>query len=169
MFYKSPNQYIQEGNAFEINGIQYPANWLNLSTPEEKLAIGLEEVIATNQPANQTYYWVSETLNGASLIYTNTPKDLDPCKANAVIQTNATAYSILLPTDWMVVKAFETSTTIPEAWNTWRQTIRTQAQTYITSVNACTTIEQLAALPSVQWAHDPNYVAPVQGTTNDHI
>jgi hypothetical protein len=158
MFYKSPNQYIQEGNAFEIDGIQYPANWLNLSTPEEKLAIGLEEVIATNQPANQTYYWVSETLNGASLTYTNTPKDLDPCKANAVSQTNATAYSMLLPTDWMVVKAFETSTTIPEAWNTWRQTIRTQAQTYITSVNACTTIEQLAALPNVDWAHDPDYV-----------
>jgi hypothetical protein len=158
MFYKSPNQYIQEGNAFEIDGIQYPANWLNLSTPEEKLAIGLEEVIATNQPANQTYYWVSETLNGASLTYTNTPKDLEPCKANAVNQTNATAYSILLPTDWMVVKAFETSTTIPQAWNTWRQTIRTQAQTYITSVNACNTIEQLASLPNVDWAHDPDYV-----------
>ena len=169
MFYKAPNQYIQEGNAFEIDGTQYPANWLNLSTPEEKLAIGLEEVIATNQPANQTYYWVSETLNGASLTYTNIPKDLDPCKANAVSQTNATAYSILLPTDWMVVKAFETSTTIPQAWNTWRQTIRTQAQTYITSVNACTTIEQLAALPNVDWAHDPDYVAPVQGTTNDNI
>jgi hypothetical protein len=170
MFYCTTNQqYIREGNAFEIDGTQYPANWLNLSTPEEKLAIGLEEVIATNQPANDTYYWVSQTLNGASLTYTNTPKDLDPCKANAVSQTNATAYSILLPTDWMVVKAYETSTTIPEAWNTWRQTIRTQAQTYITSVNACTTIEQLASLPSVQWAHDPNYVEPVQEVANDNI
>jgi hypothetical protein len=169
MFYKAPNQYIQEGNAFEIDGTQYPANWLNLSTPEEKIAIGLEEVIATNQPANQTYYWVSETLNGASLTYTNTPKDLDSCKANVVSQTRQTAYSILLPTDWMVVKAFETSTTIPQAWNTWRQTIRTQAQTYITSVNACTTIEQLAALPSVQWANDPNCVAPVQEVANDPV
>tara|TARA_R110000868_G_scaffold396427_1_gene668608 strand:+ start:67 stop:573 length:507 start_codon:yes stop_codon:yes gene_type:complete len=161
MFYKAPNQYIQEGNAFEINGNQYPANWLNLSTPEEKAAIGLEEVIATNQPANDTYYWVSQTLNGASLTYTNTPKDLDPCKANVVNQTNAAAYSILLPTDWMVVKATETNTTVPDAWNTWRQTIRTQAQNYVASVNACTTIDQLDALPSVQWARDPNYVEPV--------
>jgi hypothetical protein len=56
----------------------------------------------------------------------------------------------------MVVKAFETSTTIPEAWNTWRQTIRTQAHDYITLVNACTTIDELAALPSVQWALNPN-------------
>ena len=37
MFYCTQNQqYIQEGNAFEINGVQYPSNWLNLSTPEEK-------------------------------------------------------------------------------------------------------------------------------------
>jgi hypothetical protein len=156
MFYKAPNQYIQEGNAFEIDGTQYPVNWLNLSTPEEKIAIGLEEVIATNQPANQTYYWVSETLNGAQLTYTNTPKDLDPCKANLISQTKQTAYSILLPTDWMVVKAFETSTTIPESWNTWRQTIRNQAEDYITAVTLCTTIDELAALPSVQWALDPN-------------
>jgi hypothetical protein len=170
MFYCTQNQqYIQEGNAFEINGTQYPANWLNLSTPEEKAEIGLEEVIATNQPANQTYYWVSETLNGASLTYINTPKEFAPCQQNLVNQTNTNAYAILLPTDWMVVKAFETSTAIPAAWNTWRQTIRTQAQTYITSVNACTTIEQLAALPNVQWAHDPNYVEPTEGVVNDPV
>jgi hypothetical protein len=32
MFYSTTtNTYIQEGTAFEINGIQYPQNWLNLS------------------------------------------------------------------------------------------------------------------------------------------
>jgi hypothetical protein len=159
MFYCTTNQqYIREGNPFEINGIQYPANWLNLSTPEEKLAIGLEEVVATNQPANQQFYWVSETLNGAQLTYTNTPKELAPCKANVVNQTNASAYSLLLPTDWMVVKAYETGGSIPAAWNTWRQTIRTEAQDYVRTVNACTTIEQLANLAPIQWANDPNFV-----------
>jgi hypothetical protein len=159
MFYCTQNQkYIQEGTSFEINGVQYPANWLNLSTPEEKAEIGLEEVIATNQPANQQFYWVSETLNGAQLTYVNTPKDLAQCKTNLIDQTNSSAYSLLLPSDWMVVKAFETSATVPTAWNTWRQTIRTQAQTYVASVNACTTVEQLAALPAIEWAHDPDYV-----------
>jgi hypothetical protein len=169
MFYCTQNQqYIREGNAFVIDGTQYPANWLNLSTPEEKAEIGLEEVIATNQPANQTYYWVSETLNGASLTYTNTPKDLDPCKVNAVNQTNATAYNILLPTDWMVVKAYETGGSVAPAWNTWRQTIRTQAQDYVIAINACTTIDQLAALPAIQWANDPNYVPPTE-VQNDPV
>jgi hypothetical protein len=181
MFYCTQNQqYIREGNPFEINGIQYPANWLNLSTPEEKLAIGLEEVVATNQPGNQQFYWVSETLNGAQLTYTNTPKELAPCQVQIVNQTKQTAYAILLPTDWMVVKAFETSTPIASDWNTWRQTIRTQAETYITSVNACTTIDELAALPQIEWALDPNHLVieaiekpvtkPVgKGVTNDPV
>ena len=64
----------------------------------------------------------------------------------------------------MVVKAVETSGTVAPAWNTWRQTIRTQAADYITAINACTTVDQLAALPAVQWAHDPNYVAPTGAT-----
>lgn len=179
MFYcTTTGQYIREGAPFEINGIQYPANWLNLSTPQEKAEIGLEEVIATNQPANQQFYWVSETLNGAQLTYINTPKELIPCQKQLISQTKSTAYSILLPTDWMVVKAFETGGTIPADWNTWRQTIRTQADDYLNAVNLCTTIDQLAALPQIQWAKDPNQpvvpteelAAPVtQEVTNDPV
>ena len=159
-FYSSTDgQYIQEGTAFEINNVQYPSNWLNLSTPEDKAAIGLQEVVATNSPANDKFYWISEALNGASLTYTNTPKDVDTCKANEVSATNAAAYSILLPSDWMATKAFETGTTVATEWATWRASIRTTAATQIAAINACTTIEQLAALPNADWAKDPN--APV--------
>ena len=77
MFYSTTDgQYINEGTAFTISDVQYPANWLNLSTPEEKASIGLEEVVATNSPANDQYYWVSTELNGATLTYINTPNDL---------------------------------------------------------------------------------------------
>jgi hypothetical protein len=160
MFYSSQDgQYIQEGSAFEIAGVQYPSNWLNLSTPAEKTALGLEEVVATNSPANDKFYWVSEALNGASLTYTNTAKDLFTCQSNEVNATNAAAYSILLPSDWMATKAFETGTTVATEWATWRAQIRSQAATQIAAINACTTIEQLAALPNVAWAKNPN--APV--------
>lgn len=165
MFYcTTTGQYIQEGTAFEINGVQYPANWLNLSTPQEKTDIGLEEVIATNSPANDQYYWVSQELNGATLTYVNIPKDLDTCKANTINQLRNTAYTILLPTDWMVVKSFETSTPIPTDWNTWRQSIRTTCENAITAVNACTNVDELAQL-SVTWPKDPNYVE-VQNVSN---
>lgn len=161
MFYCTQNQqYIQEGTPFEINGVQYPANWLNLSTPEEKAEIGLEEVIATNQPADQTYYWVTETLNEATLTYTNTPKDLLSVKTTALNQINATAYSILLPTDWMVVKAVETSTPINPSWNAWRQSIRTTALNATNGVEAAPDVYGVATvMNSIVWAKDPNQVA----------
>jgi hypothetical protein len=165
MFYSTTtNTYIQEGTAFEINSVSYPANWLNLSTPQEKAEIGLEEVIATNSPANDQYYWVSQKLNGASLTYINTPKDLDQCKANTVSQLRNTAYTLLLPTDWMVVKSFETGNPIPADWNTWRQSIRTTCENAITAVNACTNVDELAQL-TVVWPNDPNYVE-VQNVSN---
>jgi hypothetical protein len=161
MFYSTTtNTYIQEGTAFEINGIQYPQNWLNLSTPQEKAEIGLEEVIATNSPANQQYYWVSQELNGATLTYINNPKDLDTCKTNAVSQLRTTAYTMLLPTDWMVVKSVETSTPIPTNWNTWRASIRTTCENAITAVNACTNVDELAQL-TVTWPINPNEVQNV--------
>ena len=161
MFYcTTTQQYIQEGTAFEINGVQYPANWLNLSTPEEKQALGLEEVVATNQSQNQTYYWVSETLNGASLTYTNTPKDLTSVKSTAINQVNSTAYSILLPTDWMVVKAVETSTTVSPSWNSWRQSIRTTATATVSSIEGATDVDAVATImSSIVWAKDPDQLA----------
>jgi hypothetical protein len=157
---------VPAGTAFEWDSIQYPANWCNLSSPEEKAAIGMVDVIY-GTPANDQYYWVSQdapvyTGTVVEINYTATPKDLFECQSQAVNATNATAYSILLPTDWMVVKAFETGSTVPAAWNTWRQTIRTQAADYRVVIEACTTVAQLAALPPVNWAHDPNYVAPAE-------
>jgi hypothetical protein len=74
----------------------------------------------------------------------------------AVNATNAAAYSILLPTDWMVVKAVETGGTVAPAWNTWREDIRTQCRAQVIAIEATTTVDQLAALPPVQWEPDPN-------------
>jgi hypothetical protein len=60
----------------------------------------------------------------------------------------------------MVVKAVETSTTVEPAWNTWRASIRTTAANAVTAINACTNVDEVAALVVV-WANDPNYVEPV--------
>jgi len=155
---------VPAGTAFTWDGIQYPQNWCNLSSPEEKAAIGMVDVVYGSQPSD-VYYWISQdapvyTGTVVEINYTATPKDLFECQSQAVNAVNAAAYSILLPTDWMVVKAVETGGTVDPAWNTWRQEIRDQAAAQAAAISACTTVAQLAALPSVQWAHDPNYVSP---------
>jgi len=161
MFYSSTDgQYIQEGQAFTINDVQYPNNWLNLSTPEEKLAIGLEEVIATNSPASDVYYWVSETLDKATLSYVNTPKNLTSVKSNALSTINNTAYTILQPSDWMVVKATETSTPINPDWNTYRASVRATADQTKTAVTAAQNVDAVATIMgSIAWPTSPSQVA----------
>ena len=157
MFYSTTDgQYINEGTAFTIGDVQYPANWLNLSTPEEKASIGLEEVVATNSPANDQYYWVSTQLNGASLIYVNTPKDLTSVKDNATNQVNSIAYSILFPSDWMVVKSFETGNPINPTWNAWRASIRSTADTTRTAIANATDVDTVASIMgSIAWPTQP--------------
>jgi hypothetical protein len=155
---------VPAGTAFEWDDIQYPANWCNLSSPEEKAAIGMVDVVYGQYP-NDQYYWVSQdapVYNGTvvEINYTATPKDLFECQMQAVNAVQAQAYSILLPSDWRVVKGYETKSAISPAWNTWRQDIRTQCDAQIIAINGCTTVAELAALPSVVWAHDPNWIPP---------
>lgn len=157
--------FLPENTPFTINGTQYPSNYLNLSTPQEKAKLGIVDVVY-GQRADDKYYWVSEdapvVADGVVKVnYTATPKDLAECLKQALSAVNAQAYSILLPSDWMVVKAVESSSNVPTVWSTWRQEIRDQAANQVTAISACTTVDQLAALPSVEWAHDPDYVAPV--------
>jgi len=161
MFYCTQNQqYINEGTAFEINGVQYPANWLNLSTPEEKAEVGLEEVIATNQPKNDQYYWVSQTLVGPDLTYTNTPKDLTGVKTNALSLVNTTAYSLLQPSDWMVVKATETSTPVNPDWNSWRASIRACADNARTLITQAPDVDAVAGvMGAIIWPKSPSTLA----------
>jgi hypothetical protein len=156
--------FIPAGTAFEIDGIQYPANWLNLSTPEEKSAAGIVDVVYGEQPSD-VYYWVSQDApvyaNGVVTVnYTATPKDLFMLQNNAVTAVQQQAYTILAPSDWRVVKGYETKSEIPTDWNTWRQEIRSQCDAQIVNITACKDVAELAALPSVVWAHDPNYVEP---------
>lgn len=161
MFYSTTDgQYIQEGMPFTINGVNYPQNYLNLSTPEEKAEIGLEEVIATNSPANDQYYWVSETLDKATLTYVNTPKNLTDVKSNALSTINNTAYTILQPSDWMVVKSVETSTPINPDWNSYRASVRATADQTRTAVTAAQDVDAVATIMgAIAWPKSPSQVA----------
>lgn len=159
--------FIPQGTAFEIDGIQYPANWLNLSTPAEKAAVGIVDVVYGEYP-NDQYYWVSQDApvyadGVVTVAYTATPKDLFTLQNDAVTSIRQQAFTILSPSDWRVTKAYETKSAIPTDWNDWRAQIRSQCDAQVVAISACKDVAELAALPAVDWAHDPNWVAPVEG------
>jgi hypothetical protein len=156
-------QYVQDGSGFTWGGIQYPPQWTAQATQEEFAAIGMVPVVYGAYP-NDYFYWVGTdqpiiSATAVTINYTATPKDITQLKLQMITQVNQTAYAILLPSDWMVVKAVETGGTVAPEWNTWRQTIRTQAADAATVINACTTVDQLAALPSIQWTPNPDQAA----------
>lgn len=75
MFYHPATQtYVRENTPFTIDGIQYGSNWLNFTSPEEKAAIGLVEVVTIGTREDDRFFYVTEDLQGAELRIINTPK-----------------------------------------------------------------------------------------------
>jgi hypothetical protein len=119
--------------AFTHDGIQYPANWLRLATPEEREAIGITEV-PDPAPYDQRFYW------GPDL-----PKDHAQLVQQWVGQTRATAGTLLQTSDWMVIRETDNGTPVPDEWRAWRESIRAATGVKVVAIEATTTTEELAA------------------------
>ena len=121
--------------AFDHNEIQYPANWLRLSTAEQRDELGITWVADTSQNYDQRFYWGVDN-----------PKDLDDLKTLWKSKQSEIAASLLAPSDWRVIKAKETSSTMPAAWKTYRAAIRTACNTRQTEIDACSDVAALKEL-----------------------
>lgn len=132
------------------DGTQFPANWLRLTTLEEKEAIGITEVPDTVR-ADDRFYWggdvnnpkaledVTETVDGKE--YTN--KGL---KSQFIAQVKAQAGSLLASTDWKVIRDAEGGKPLDDETKEARIAIRTKSDEFEAQIMACTTVEELAAL-----------------------
>lgn len=138
--------------AFTHDGIQYPANWLRLATPEEREAIGVEE-LPDPEPYDQRFYW------GPGL-----PKDHGELVTLWTQQTRTTAGTILTPTDWMVVREMDNGTSVPDAYREWRQSVRGASEAKVAAITATATTDELAAYITGAdypvWPLDPSTPAP---------
>lgn len=121
------------------NGTQYPANWLRLSTLEEKEAIGITEVPDPVSAYDQRFYWGRR--EDGSLI----PKDPDQLRSLWTAQTRTTAGTFLAPTDWYVVREYDNGTICPLNIKDWRQAIRTSCEFKISELEKLLTTDSLAA------------------------
>lgn len=154
-------RFLPEGVSFKIGNIVYPQNWLNLSTPSEKAALGIVDVVYGDRPDDK-WYWVTEQppvyANGVVTIdYTATPKDLAASQGLLVNQVNQTVHSMMFPTDFMDSrKAHDPEYVAPEAWIAWRATIRSTATQIRAKINAAANVDELAAIV-ITFPHDPDW------------
>ena len=162
--------------AFSHNDINYPANWLRLSTADEKTALGITEV-ADAPTYDSRFYWgdgTAKTLTDTNEVDENGDPVLDE-NGNQVVtlgvksvlkaQEKATAGSLLARYDWYVVRKAEKSTAIPTAISTYRDGVRTACNTRETEIDACADTAALVTLYSfkedgtaymTQYPKDPN-------------
>lgn len=124
---------------FEVDGTSYPANWLRLTSIEEKNAIGITEVIDAATPYDDRFYWGADN-----------PKDLDSLKSTWTAQVKDTANKMLSQTDWMVIRKVERNVDIPADTAAQRAAVLAECTRLVTAIAACTDVPSLVTIVTSQ-------------------
>ena len=151
---------------FKHMGVQYPANWLRLSSPEERAAIGIEEV--PDPPAyDQRFYWGYDA--EGQLI----PKDHAQLVEQWTQQTRTTANTLLAPTDWVIIREADNGKAADPLLKTWREDIRLATGVKVTAIRETLDTPELAAYITGAdypvWPRDPYSPEPVSDLAGDGL
>ena len=153
--------------AFSHNDINYPANWLRLSTADEKKALGITEV-ADDPVYDSRFYWgngTAKTLTDTNEVDENGDPVLDEngdqvvtlgVKSVLKAQEKNIAGNLLARYDWYVIRKAEKSTAIPTAITTYRDGVRTACDTREKEIDACSDTAALVTLYSSKDDGTPN-------------
>ena len=143
--------------AFSHNDVNYPANWLRLSTAQEKKDLGITEV-ADAPTYDSRFYWgdgTAKTLTDTNEVDKNGDPVLDEngdqlvtlgVKSTLKAKEKVMAGSLLAKYDWYVVRKAETSKAIPTTIKTYRTAIRTACATRETEIDNCADTAALVTL-----------------------
>ena len=140
--------------AFTHDGIQYPANWLRLASPDQRAAIGITEV--PDPPTyDQRFYWGYDA-DGALI-----PKDHAQLVEQWVNQVKDTAGNLLNRFDWYIVRQAETGKAVPQKVLDYRAAVRTISDNREVMITGTADTEQLVAVITgdfnglFPWPRDP--------------
>ena len=149
------------------DAVNYPANWIRLSTAEEKTAIGITEV--ADDPVFDSRFYNG---NGTAKKLTDTnevDEKGDPlldADGNQVVtlgvksvlkaREKETAGSLLAKSDWYVTRKSEKGTAIPTEITTYRDAVRTACNTREAEIDACVNTAALVTLYELKEDGTPN-------------
>ncbi len=164
---------MPKGNkGIQIGDIKHPASIFTIWTEAERNAIGVYtvEIDYTNKKDEEWYINtnISYAFSGGKVTGTygtatakaiadanakdENGDDLDPVVVIKGLKTikkemiDSQCAGILAPSDWMVVKATETGTTMDSGWKTWRASVRTKCNSMQTQIDNAANTAALHAL-----------------------
>ena len=118
--------WLRDGNSqpdtgFTVGDVNYPAGWIKNAPQSERDKLNI--VAAPAAPYyDQRFSW------GIKSDGTENWKDLTELKKLWSDKQTEIANQTLAPSDWMVIKAQETSGTVASAWTTYRAAVRAATQ-----------------------------------------
>ena len=157
MAYQLDGKSLPLDVAFSHNDINYPANWLRLSTADEKTAIGVSEI---TDPTNYDGRFYNLDGSAKSLVDIDaTYEEDDPdgtyskgdliknpdgtqlvyygVKSTLIETERGVVSSLLARYDWYVTRKSEKGIAIPDAIVTYRDGVRTAYETRKTEIDNC--------------------------------
>lgn len=167
MAYKLNDKTFRVDRAFTLNQIQYPRNWLQLSTKEDRDALGItweddpvraddryywngeidnpkamEDVDAKDQEGNQLYV---QTYNPETEAMEDTEEKLVTrgLKFGKIAEVKHTANTLLAPTDWYVIRFMESEVVMPSKVVDFRAEVKAECDRLETAIAECTDVEGL--------------------------
>jgi hypothetical protein len=159
-----------------VNNIRHSTKIYSLWSKEEKEAIGLYEVVydTSNKRDGDWYINTNETLSFADGVVTasygsatarlledrnEVDDDDNPLlddngnqvvtkglKTNKKEMIDRQCAGLLQNSDWMVIKAKETGSTLNAGWKTWRASIRTKCNSMQDQIDGASDVDALATL-----------------------
>ena len=161
---------------FTIDGTSYPANWLRLTSIEEKNAVGITEVADTTTHYDDRFYWgvdnpkllndreesdeagnplyvqVYDPTVGEHGAMVNTSERLvtKGLKSQWIATVKDTANKILAQTDWMVIRKAERNIDIPAATVTHRAAVIAECTRLVAAIQGCADVPALVTVVTAQ-------------------
>jgi len=165
-------QILQMDVPFSVGDKHYSSNFLRTSSAQEKIEAGVWEIIEGQRPDDR-FYWVSgpayrvvEANSTVEASYSRTAKQLEDVteneittkglKSQFVSQVKNTAHSLLTPTDWAVLRQLLKGIGMSAHIENFRNAVIDASNQFETQINACTTVEELAAL-QFNWPNQSDF------------
>ena len=155
---------------FTLNGLHFPANWLRLSSEEDKKAAGISWK-PDPEPVDQRFYWdhgIPKQLEDQPAVDEKKKPVLDAdgkpviqkgLKSQWIAQQKQTAGTLLASTDWYITRQFETSLEVPAEILDYRAEVRRVSGEREVQIAACESVSDLAELVTngglEEWPQQP--------------
>ena len=140
--------------ALKIGDVQYPKNIFTVWSESELNNVGLYTVVFDNSNKKDNSFYTNTNVSYAfadgkvtASYGTATAKELLGLKSQKKTIIKQQASELLTPTDWYVIKATDVeSYSVPSAITTYRANVRTKSNDMEVLIDACSTVDELAAL-----------------------